>query len=215
MNRVQTNKVGAPLGHIVHQNSQIGEITHTPVLFTAQTVELDARTPYLAAIGNGRLLVAGLGGKNNTHCTKHLASLLHGQLMVTQWQISSDGNTISLVFHVTKMGNANHFTIHRHQCSLDGFTLLGRYFPGQLFVDQFDGQTQLQRNRFASANNHHRIQRTLPVLAFLFFQLGLQGHFVIHLVTHGRQHGRLAFQSDLSRIAPSIYIIISNALGTG
>ena len=207
--------MGAPLGHIINQHSQIGEITNAPVLLTAQAVELNTWTPYLAAIGNTTLLVASLRRQNNAHGTQHLAGLFQGQLVVTQRQFRGKGDAVSLILGVAKVSNTDHLAIDWHQRTLDGFTLLGRHFPCELVVDQPDGQTQFKSDALAGTYHNDRVQRTLPVLVFLFFQLGLQSHFIIHFVAHGSQHGSLALQSDLSWISPRIYIIVSNAFGTG
>ena len=61
MDGVETDEVGAPGGGILNQLAEIAEIADAPVVAAAQAVELDARAPHLATIGDGRLLVAGLG----------------------------------------------------------------------------------------------------------------------------------------------------------
>ena len=81
----------------------------------AQAVELHARAPHLATIGDGRLLVAGLGGDDETHGGQRLVIALFQQdeLVITQRRLDIQGDAIGLALHLLELG-------HPDQLTLDG-----------------------------------------------------------------------------------------------
>ncbi len=209
MDRVEANEVGAPGGHLLDQLTQIAEITDAPVVAAAQAVELHARAPHLAAIGDGRLLVARLGRDDEAHGGERLvvALLQQDQIVITQLWLHIQGHAIGLALHLFEFGHADQLTVDGGKLTGQHSALLQLELPGEGVVDEFDGQTDFEGNGLAAADHHHGIQRTQPVLAVFLLKLLGQGGLVVDAVTHGAQHGGLALFGYLSRVAPGINIL--------
>ena len=215
MDRVEADEVGAPGGHLLDQLTQIAEIADAPVVAAAQAVELHARAPHLAAIGDGRLLVARLGRDDEAHAGERLvvALLQQDQIVITQLGLHIQGHAIGLALHLFEFGHADQLTVDGGELTGQQAALLQLELPGEGVVDEFDGQTDFEGNGLAAADHHHGIQRTQPVLAVLLLKLLGQGGLVVDAVTHGAQHGGLALFGYQGRLAPGINILAGNAFG--
>ena len=215
MNGVETDEVGSPGGGILNQLAEIAEIADAPVVAAAQAVELDARAPHLATIGDGRLLVAGLGGNDETHGGQRLVIALFQQdeLVITQRRLHIQGDAIGLALHLLELGHPDQLTLDGGELTGQHCTLLLLELPGEGIVDEFDGEANLKSNGVAAAYHHHGIQRAQPVLAVLLLKLFGQGGLVVDAVAHGAQHGGLALFRYQGRLAPGINILTGNAFG--
>ncbi len=213
MDGVEADEVGPPGGRFLDQLAQIAEITDTPVMAAAQAVELNARAPYLAAIGNGGLLVASLGRDDETHGGERfvIALFQQYQLVVTLRRLHIQGDAIGLALHLLEFSDADQLALYGGELTGQHGTLLLLELPGEGVIDEFDGEADVEGNRLAGANHHHGIQRAQPVLAVLLLQLLGQGGFVIDAIAHGAQHGGLALFRHLGRLAPGIDILAGDA----
>ena len=141
MDRVEADEVGAPGGHLLDQLTQIAEIADAPVVAAAQAVELYARAPHLAAIGDGRLLVARLGRDDEAHAGERLvvALLQQDQIVITQLGLHIQGHAIGLALHLFEFGHADQLTVDGGELTGQQAALLQLELPGEGVVDEFDG----------------------------------------------------------------------------
>ena len=77
----------------------------------AQAVKLHARTPHLAAIRNGGLLVAGLGRDDEAHGGEWLVVALfqQHQPVIAELRLHIQRDPIGLALHLFEFGDADQF----------------------------------------------------------------------------------------------------------
>ncbi|MNH05631.1 hypothetical protein D3C79_649740 [compost metagenome] len=115
MDGVQADEVGPPSGSLLDQLAEIAEVPHAPVVAAAQAIELHARAPHLATVGNGSLLVTGFGRDYEAHAGQRLVIALfqQGQLVIAQLGLHRQRHAIGLALHLFKFGDADQFTLDR------------------------------------------------------------------------------------------------------
>ena len=215
MDGVQPHEMGSPGGGLLDQLAKVAEITYAPVVAAAQAVELHARAPHLAAVGDGRLLVAGLGRDYEAHGGERLVVALfqQHQLVIAELRLHIQRDPIGLALHLLEFGDADQFPFDGGQLAGQQGSLLQHYLPVEGVVDELYGQTNLEADGVATAHYHHGIQRPQPVLTVLLLQLLGQGGLVVDAVAHGAQHGGLALFGYLGRVAPGINILTGDTFG--